>query len=430
LVRHPEMQLADNWYAMLKTKSFTIDSSVIDEPYVYRNTSERMWPYTLDYGVHSQMYCTGDCPTSTYPGMWEFVIPTLYDMTNNSITMDELWLSSLDQSLAIVQKNFMDNYNANRAPFGLMIDIDWLYMDADDVDPVKYSFLQQIYSWMGQMDSVLFATEEDIINWMLNPKTYLNTKPSFMLNTRQQITLDMACGGLQPTYCDYPNDRSSMEICVLPDPVLHNVTCPTEYPNIRNESCGDGMCVPGLDDCTCVDCAACRDNWPGYIYYEPYFESETNVCGNVVFGNNVTENAMNFLISLRIFWGTLDKVIGAKIVQFDNITEGCITENWRLKPYLMSVFSPLTNYSTIKICVNKTNLDLFEDDFVQLGIEIVAPLMNSSITMINYTAGCGNGVCAEGEHNLCNSDCFIPFSALNSERIIALIIGIIVVVLI
>ena len=418
LARNPAMQLADNWYTALRNHKFTIDSSVSDNPYD-RNSTARMWPYTLDFGVHTQTYCKQNCPTSTLSGMWEFVVPTLYDQKNKSISLYQLSMEDFEGSMQIVQQNFMDNYLSNRSPFGLVIDRDWLYMNAEEVDMTKFAFLQQFYSWMGQTDNVLFATEQEIIDWMINPRTFINTKPFFLLSKRRQIGLEQACGGMQTTFCDYPNDRSSLTGCLQPDANTGNVTCPTDYPNIRNESCGDGVCVMGLDDCSCADCGGvCRDNWPGSIEFSPYYESKTYICGNAVFYNPINEAAMNFMLSARIFWGKLDRVIGAKAVKFDNITEGCISENWRIKPYMMSAFYPETNYSTIQICVNKTNENLFYTEFIQLGIEIIPGLLDANMTMMGYTPGCGDGVCAEGEHNLCDSDCTIPFLALFGERIL------------
>lgn len=412
LVRNPNFQLADNYFSAIKSYNFTTDSSIKENPYI-RNSSSRVWPYTLDYGLHNQMACTKDCPTSTYSGLWEFLIPTLYDSENNSVSMYELSMANYSASMDIVKKNFQDNYDSNRAPFGLVMNLDWLYLNKDEVDMKKYQFLQEFYSWMGSKDSVLFVSEDQIINWMLNPTAFAITKDSFQCPPK--IDLSEACEGNAPTYCDYLNDRSSMGIC---GPNKTDNVCPEEYPNIRSQACGDGVCTIGLDVCNCSDCGGfCFPNWPGFIEFVPYLQTDTYICGSAVYNNPRSSPAMNFVITVKAYWAKLDKVMGAKYVTFDNNTKDCYSNTWKIKPYLMSHFYPKANYSEIQLCFNKSRSE-FEDNFIQLGIEIIQPLLEKNQTLIDYNAECGNGVCQQLEHNLCNSDCFIPFNALWSNKLL------------
>ena len=415
MVKNPNNQLTDKWYSTLKSHNFTIDSSISENPHD-RNSSSRLWPYTLDFGLHDQKVCSKDCPTGVYPKLWEFVTPSLYDSNNSTISIWDLDMSNYTESMQLVQNNFWDNYNSNRAPFGLVLDLNWFYSDAENVDPMKFQFIQELYAWMGSMDNVLFASEDQIINWMINPKPYINTKPYF--KCRATYPLESACNGVTPAFCDYPNDRSSLKVCLAPAQIA-KFKCPAEYPNIRAESCGDKVCTLGLDDCTCSDCeqGICRPNWAGNIIFSSSYESNNYVCGNLIYNNPNTEGAMNFIITLKIYWGILDKVVGARWITYDNNTEDCISHSYRIKPYLMSVFYPETNYSFIQICVNKSKSG-FRDDFIQLGIEIISPLLNENQTLIDYDVGCGNSVCQEGERGVCNVDCIIPFFALFEKRLI------------
>ncbi len=410
LVRNPNLQLSDNYFSVLRNYQFSIDSSISDNPHD-SNSTARLWPYTLDFGLHNQLVCKENCPTSTYNGLWEFLIPKLQDNNNESISMYDLQMGNYSTSMELIQKNFLENYQTNKAPFGLVLDLDWFYVDVETVDPVKYAFIQEIYQWMGLIDNVIFATEEEIISWMLNPKTYINTKASF--KCRESFEFETTCGSIPPVECDYPNDRSSLKICLTGT----NRSCPAEYPNIRAQTCGDGVCTLGLDQCSCSDCGGiCRPNWPGSISFETTFETKNYMCGSLFYNNPLEEAAMNFIITLKIYWGSLDKVVGAKKVSFENNTKECISETWRLKPYLMSAFYPQTNYSRIQICVNKSKTE-FEADFIQLGMEIISPLLNLDQTVIDYDAQCGDDICQEAERHICKVDCFIPFNSLFVKKL-------------
>lgn len=414
LVRNPSLQLADNYYNVLKKYNFTIDSSVYDDPSL-RNTTERLWPYTLDFGLPTQNICTKYCPTETFPGLWEFPIPKLINLNNinQTYTMYDLQMGNYTDSVNLVMDNFYDNYLKSRAPFGLVLDIEWFYLNAEEVDQRKMEFIGEVYQLMSLETNVLFATEEEIIDWVKNPKAILIAKQSF--TCRAPFTLEDACGGMTPLFCDYPNDRSSVELCITPNNSNNpNASCPEEYPNIRAEVCGDKVCTLGLDTCECSDCGGvCVPNWPGNATFEPYYETSTYVCGEIIYNNPVNEEAMNFVITAKIYWGKLDKVIGARTVEFSNNTLDCITETWRIKPYLLSVFYPLTNYSGIQLCVNKSKTE-FDNDFVRLGIEIIQPLLGVNATLIEIDTQCGNSVCQaqERQADTCNCDCKIPFSAL------------------
>ena len=107
--------------------------------------------------------------------MWEFVIPTLFDDSGNNFAIFDLDISDYSKAINIVKNNFNKNYKENKAPFGLSFTSDWFYTN-QVIDETKLKFINEIYTWMGSQENVLFATENMIIDWMKFPEPFINLK--------------------------------------------------------------------------------------------------------------------------------------------------------------------------------------------------------------------------------------------------------------
>lgn len=104
------------------------------------------------------------------------MIPKFYDKEKEGKTFDlNEFNGDFEKAKNILKTNFLENYNTNRAPFGINFDPKWFlnYMNADER---KMQFVIDFYQWMGQHENVLFADEEMIINWVKNPANFEITK--------------------------------------------------------------------------------------------------------------------------------------------------------------------------------------------------------------------------------------------------------------
>lgn len=86
-----------------------------------------LWPYTLDYKIPHA--CTGNnqnCPSRSYPGIWEMVINQLEagEYTCGMVDTCPPHLSGEDV-YSMLQHNFQRHYTSNRAPLGLHFRATW-----------------------------------------------------------------------------------------------------------------------------------------------------------------------------------------------------------------------------------------------------------------------------------------------------------------
>lgn len=86
-----------------------------------------LWPYTLDYKMSHT--CTGvqqNCPSRSYPGIWEMVLNQLEagEYTCGMIDSCPPHLSGED-IYRMLTHNFERHYSTNRAPLGLHFRATW-----------------------------------------------------------------------------------------------------------------------------------------------------------------------------------------------------------------------------------------------------------------------------------------------------------------
>lgn len=109
-------------FLMMKEFGFVYDSSMV-APF----SDPPLWPYTLDHKMpHS---CTGNrqnCPSRSYPGIWEMVM--------NQLSANEYTCGMVDscpphltghEVYKMLMHNFKRHYKTNRAPYGLYFHTTW-----------------------------------------------------------------------------------------------------------------------------------------------------------------------------------------------------------------------------------------------------------------------------------------------------------------
>ena len=134
-LRVPFLQVGWNrQFLMMKEFGFVYDNSIV-APF----SNPPLWPYTLDHKIPHE--CTSfkqNCPTRSYPAVWEMVLNQL-EADGYSCAMVDSCPSNLsgDDIYRILIHNFKRHYLTNRAPFGLHFHSSWFkkqeYLDAFQV---------------------------------------------------------------------------------------------------------------------------------------------------------------------------------------------------------------------------------------------------------------------------------------------------------
>lgn len=131
-LRVPFLKLGWNrQYLMMKEFGFVYDSSIVAPAF----TNPPLWPYTLDYKIPHECVGNNNCPTRSYPGVWEMVM--------NQMEIDDVTCVYADQCPPSLNgddifhmfiHNFKRHYSSNRAPMGLYFHSSWFgrqdYVDA------------------------------------------------------------------------------------------------------------------------------------------------------------------------------------------------------------------------------------------------------------------------------------------------------------
>lgn len=221
-LRAPFLQVGWNrQFLMMKEFGFIYDSSIIaplsDPP---------IWPYSFDYRIpHSCDEQGQNCPTRSYPGVWELPINQLVFGEYACTVVDECPKDmSVEQVYEMFMLNFERHYLTNRAPFGLHFNSMWFRK------PMNIYAFNTFMDYLLNLSDVYFVTSNQVIEWMKKP-TKIDDISSFKpwQCSRKKFTKNEIA-------CDIPNN------CKLPSQVLKSqkylntcFKCPKQYPWLRNE---------------------------------------------------------------------------------------------------------------------------------------------------------------------------------------------------
>uniref|UniRef100_A0A1I8NR29 Chitin-binding type-2 domain-containing protein n=1 Tax=Stomoxys calcitrans TaxID=35570 RepID=A0A1I8NR29_STOCA len=209
-------------FLMMKEFGFAYDSSMV-APF----SNPPLWPYTMDYKMpHVCMGNKQNCPSRSYPGIWEMVLNQLEagDYTCAMIDSCPPHLSGED-IYRMLTHNFKRHYLSNRAPLGLYFHAAWFK---------KSEYLNAFMKFVDDLQKlpdVYFVTNQDAIQWMRNP-TSNNLLYQF------EPWSCKAKKHLEPNekVCNHPNICKLRSRVLQQDRYLYTCKeCPPQYPWIRNE---------------------------------------------------------------------------------------------------------------------------------------------------------------------------------------------------
>lgn len=225
-LRVPFLQIGwHRQFLMMKEFGFGYDSTIV-APAAYSEIP--LWPYTLDYRMpHDCKESRQNCPTRSFPGIWEIVINPLVGKDYTCSMVDDCPSNlSGDEVYHLLHYNFKRHYHTNRAPFGLYFHSKWFkkgeYLNA------FMRFLDDLIEY----PDVWFVSKSQVIDWLRKP-TILehieNFEPWTCDHIRQPADAK-ACA--VPNVCKLSTDQSLDK----PEMIVNTcATCPNSYPWLRNE---------------------------------------------------------------------------------------------------------------------------------------------------------------------------------------------------
>ncbi|KAJ3015583.1 hypothetical protein HKX48_004540 [Thoreauomyces humboldtii] len=204
------------------------------------------WPYTLDYGP--AVGCvSGTCDGNfTYPGLWEVPLFTLIntDLTENSpmdpnpVPGGTAGEPTAAEILALLKFNFLRHYNGTRSPMGIYIHAA-TQISLPDRLAAFTGFLQWVQD--NYVDDVYWVNNQQLISWMLNPTTLVDSKLSPTLGCHLPAIAPgntEICDGINNQGVtgvqSAPDTPAVLESCAFP-PYTYFSTCfgcPSIVPNI------------------------------------------------------------------------------------------------------------------------------------------------------------------------------------------------------
>jgi len=416
--RAPYLQANDAYYSQLQSMGLTWESSMT---YQITPGGPAYWPFTLDYTVPNQTLCNtfGVCPTTPHPGFWEFPM-TNFDYSIAGNVQDPV-LTNYSAQLASYQQNFLDTYNSNKAPRGWYDH--WRYFSCDNnfgnvyPPPLNTTIIQfwtDMYAFITNstlFPDIIFATEQQVLQWMQNPVNTTMTKqlPMFQTCPSKAYNGENSCPNGVYTTCEYFQDK--IQICGL--------YCPNYYPGLFK---GWTYFVPNGN----------TSHWPGVpstVWLEGTNTSTSNtakygahgyVCSDIYVTNPST---ISIATAFKITFGTCNSISAV-----EQPTWNFPTGYW--------VNSSLNGFTMVGINQNflpgSTNylggfcLDLNTDDqnqweystYMTMGIDLYAEPVACNPSETSCIAYCGNFQCDTGETATnCPIDC-APITCPSTRRML------------
>lgn len=141
------------------------------------NGANRLWPYTMDYGIAQNCQWTGNVcnPDEKYPGLWEIPVWNIQtdNYPDNAYALDPCstdipYTAGTKTPLpcdifTLLKDNFDKAYSGNRAPVPLFFHSPWLSQ------PNTMKALQKFIAYATEKKDVYFVTMRQLMEWMQNP---------------------------------------------------------------------------------------------------------------------------------------------------------------------------------------------------------------------------------------------------------------------
>ena len=167
--RSPNLKTAgDAQPDVLKSLNYEYDISL-----PYSRDSATPWPFTLDFG-YPYPCSIQPCPgaSSSHPGFWQVMVKSFTDPTTGLPCgyVDGCRPQGEDAALEYLWFNFLQTYEAERAPFGLNMHGAWFavpeYLRATE------KFIERLLS----LSNVYIINVKQMLDWMKTPVTLAEAK--------------------------------------------------------------------------------------------------------------------------------------------------------------------------------------------------------------------------------------------------------------
>ncbi|EGT30475.1 CBN-LGX-1 protein [Caenorhabditis brenneri] len=239
-IRSPQLALGgDNQFEMMVGAEFLWDNSMSANPGIH---GEPFWPQTMDYQVAWDCH-EASCPKSSFPGVWTVPLNQFYGSYMRQI--DSFRRSSMlraavdlnntvDELEEIIMRNFERSYTANRAPYVLSLNADFLQLGGHNKG---MKAVQRFLNKMSAQKDVYIVTIKQLIDWMKRPVPISQMKASKAVGC--PITLSFNRNPSLST-CDKPNKclYSTPSLSSQEHQFLTCLPCPTMYPWLENPAGG------------------------------------------------------------------------------------------------------------------------------------------------------------------------------------------------
>ena len=188
--RAPYLQPNQGYFNVLKRLGLLYDSSMMNGFSEDPLKRTPYWPFTLNFGVPESRLCDiydpASCPTSVHEGLWE--VPLVSFTSDSSLfLMDYVVDDDYNAVMENMKANFLETYRNNKVPRGFYLHHRYLSNngDFDALQVTRARFIQEFYTWLSGFPDVVFATEDQVINWIKNPKTIsdIQADPAYACKT-------------------------------------------------------------------------------------------------------------------------------------------------------------------------------------------------------------------------------------------------------
>jgi peptidoglycan/xylan/chitin deacetylase (PgdA/CDA1 family) len=161
--RAPHLKFNHASFQALADAGMEYDASVKERPGTLSpDGTNYIWPYTLDNGL-AQIATTGVAPTNPFPGLFEVPIWVLLNSNGaEECTMD--CSGTPEEFLALLQRNFLERYNGNRAPLGIFLHTYWFTNQPQNVGAIN-----DFIAWAQTYTNVWFVSTHALVQYMKNP---------------------------------------------------------------------------------------------------------------------------------------------------------------------------------------------------------------------------------------------------------------------
>jgi peptidoglycan/xylan/chitin deacetylase (PgdA/CDA1 family) len=220
-VRVPFLQMSgDETYKALSEGGFEWECS---RP-TWNQRTPGLWPYTNDF-LSTQDCQIAPCPTKAFPGFWTF--PMIDMIAPNAFPcamLDECnEVPSTSQAMYdLLLKNFNDQYNGNRAPYGIYTHAAYFIGDSADAAQRRDGYAMFL-DYLATLKDVYIVSVSQALEWVRNPTAASNI--TNFAPWQGELVQEDQC--LFPRTCtlDHMGSIRYMKTCQ---------PCPTKFPWLGN----------------------------------------------------------------------------------------------------------------------------------------------------------------------------------------------------